>query len=378
MWNLPDFWPLLQYVTEQIKHFIDNPYLALGIYVWVQWILNLAPGLKKVGLLISCFMGMVITAILANVINAPLNIWYIIFFWCLLWFVTSKSHDLLKSWNTDKKKVNSNNKENAVGNIPEKDAIYDKPRDEDRRYELVYWEDDTLPNKVLLGNGVPIQSQFISRNPSTDMACGSYGIGHATNVANAIENSQEYILCHMHRWDFVAFYTDIYEERYNMNPLTDWSYLQHQIDFARKKDLIAGYARVRSAAQMRQALSNWHLIYTGTSNIDWWATIDNDNKAVRGRWYWHAFCIDWYDWKRFRCRNSWGPGYMDNGWFWIHEDDIDVLFSKYVIFDKKDQEIVNRFIDTINNRKEKLKNWDKPNDWFDAIILRNMVRKWEI
>lgn len=66
----------------------------------------------------------------------------------------------------------------------EKDAIADKPDDRDWDYtEVIGSEPRIEEEKFLMGNGVDRQDQSKPNDPTTRMACGSYGMAHSKNVS---------------------------------------------------------------------------------------------------------------------------------------------------------------------------------------------------
>lgn len=66
---------------------------------------------------------------------------------------------------------------------------------------------------------------------------------------------------------------------------------------------------------------------------------------------------------------------MDNGWFWLHEDDIDVLFTCYAIFPLEQQEVVDSFLKKIEQAKHRILNKKKkPGTVIEKIIYNNRER----
>lgn len=226
-------------------------------------------------------------------------------------------------------------------------------------------------------NDVERQNQWLEREPSTKMACGSYGIGHSVNVMNDIEVSDEYIQCHELWYSFLDAYRLKYIREKGIDPIIHGSWLQDQLDLARRLKYIAWYWTVETVEEMRSALTSWQIIYTWSAKIDRKKTKIN-NEVVVGKGFGHAFCIDWYNETHLRCRNSYGNEYMDSWRFRLKNEDIGCLFTKYALVDKRDQALVDGTIQKILQAKEEIRKWKHPTTIIEKIAYNNMVRDWEV
>jgi len=82
----------------------------------------------------------------------------------------------------------------------------------------------------------------------------------------------------------------------------DGATLQGALDQMLKMRLITGYTRVQTIQDMKQALSEYRPIYTGSKNANWNTVRDNQMYTL-GTGYAHIFCI---------------VGYNDKGWIAIN------------------------------------------------------------
>lgn len=118
--------------------------------------------------------------------------------------------------------------------------------------------------------------------------------------------------------------------------------LQSAMDQMLAKKLISGYARLNTIEEMFEAIDRGAFIYTGSKKGDWKHVRDFKvfREADSGG---HAFCcVDYEKSKKvFKGVNSYGP---NNGFFDIPFDLLGLLYSKYAIYDARDELAVEAFL----------------------------------
>lgn len=207
----------------------------------------------------------------------------------------------------------------------------DSPKDTDRQYsKILEWEDD-LPDKVFYK--APIENQFINRNPKTNKWCTRFAMSYIINALNILE------------WSDVR--TTGEQLRYNKKDrdYNKWDTLQSALDEARELWYIEWYSKVQWDYQLKKALSEWKLIYTGSSRCSW--ALTNKDKVftpINYEWLWHWFNMCWYDELYYYWANSFWKNRWDNWFFKIKHEDIKYLFTTYAIMDKKDVDLMKKQI----------------------------------
>lgn len=253
------------------------------------------------------------------------------------------------------------------------DQVYDRPDDRDFLNSEIFWGTWSKQEVVLLWSSVPIQNQFIKRNPSTNMACTSYWVGHWVNVMNNLDWDSQYIDC-FELWKvFIDKFSKEYKDKYWMNPVTDWAYLQDALKNAKDQGYIIGYGKTFWVVEMEDAISRWQPLFTWTKSIDREAT-KKDWYAVIGTGYAHAFLIDWYNETHFRCRDSKGEKTLDNGRFRLDKNDIKNLFSVYALIDVKQERTFSKFLEKIEKAKANIRSGQKPVTILEKIAYNNIQR----
>jgi len=253
----------------------------------------------------------------------------------------------------------------------------DLPDPRDRQYNLLAGSGE-LPRYVNLGKSLFVQNQWDKNDPDTGMACVDYATSNSINGNNTLDDWGIVVWGNKLRAEFIAdpFYIDWYAKR-NIDRLTEWSYVQHWADFARKREFIIAYFLCKTNDMRCKALADWHAILTGSSKIDWKATKKNNGIAVAWTWAAHSFTILGYDLDKewSICMNSRGNQWGDKGFFYIPFDIAeDVLFSAYALIDRDDKPVIDDLKAVRDARLAviTLKIFDKkklsPSDW---MFLRN-------
>ena len=237
----------------------------------------------------------------------------------------------------------------------EVNACRDAPDERDILYWSVAKETVTVPERVF--RPVPlIHNQWL--DPLTKMACWQYGMIHGVNTMNDINN--EWVQRDP-KPNWLTFVNAHKTPRYN--PIEKWSSLQDNLNFTTSLWAIEWYVKIDklNKEEYQLNLAKKRCLYTGSSNIDWRKTRDSDDKyAVIGKGAGHIFAIVWYGKKWLVCVNSYWPDYMDDGYFYIHREDIGALFSCYALIDAKDYR-------TMEQWKLARKKNSKPKDRFAKI-----------
>ena len=173
-------------------------------------------------------------------------------------------------------------------------------------------------------------------------ACGCFWGYHIVNANNINEDTvnwwnREQITI-MNKWN------EFCKERWYSNHGTD---LQTFAAWMKNKLDIDGYSTISNTLsqeeqvkKIRQALSLWKFIYTGSQHWDWgyaWSTgiykTRTDGKIV---WHLYALVMDVPEKQAFLCPNSWGTDRGEDWYFYLPYSEIKNIYTKLVIFDKDD------------------------------------------
>jgi len=179
----------------------------------------------------------------------------------------------------------------------------------------------------------------------TRMACVFFSNGMLNNIQNLIEYDGEYKELNPKEY---------WVEYLKLNPTAEWigTSLQAWMDFMKKKLLISGYAKI-SNGNIDNAIDRGMFIETGAYGVNRTETRDTWILTFRadGAGIWHALMIAKYDKDFYHSPNSyWENRGNEKGRFKIRRWDIDKLFTRYAIIDKKDQKSVN----VLNEYKKKV------------------------
>jgi len=179
----------------------------------------------------------------------------------------------------------------------------------------------------------------------TRMACVFFSNGMLNNIQNLIEYDGDYKELNP---------KEFWVEYLKVNPTAEWfgTSLQAGMDFMKKKWLIAGYAKITND-KLDSAIDRGTYIETGAYGVDWGTTRETWILTFRadGAGIWHAFMIIKQDKEFYYVANSYGETRgNEKGRFKIRKSDIDKLFTRYAIIDKKDQKSVN----VLNEYKKKV------------------------
>lgn len=195
-------------------------------------------------------------------------------------------------------------------------ACEDFPRDTDFDYE----ETMGTTNAVAYPRD-KVQVQNQGSITWAKMSCTRQGMGHIVNgqLINAGKDEQNQL----------AF--TLWGEYIRQFPTaeTQGATLQSSLDQFRARKMIAGYARVKTIEQAKQALDSGNYIFTGSRNGDWHSVRTTGVYATQDtRVVGHAFCIVGYNGSEFIALNSYGKS---DGYFSIPFELFDTLFTKYSI-----------------------------------------------
>lgn len=229
------------------------------------------------------------------------------------------------------------------------DAGFDQPDERDFPHEEVFEfggfsvekEGNQKRNRRTL-----VQNQ--NAQVETHYACSIYGLTHVYNELNAIESESLGVT----RPEKDALYVtrEVVSANVWFQPKRGW-YMQNALKYFKDNGMIDGYTLVKKVGEtngdtIARAIDSWFILYTGSSSIDWKATIMSGKPyAIKWRSYGHIFAIvDYFiqNGKRFfTIRQSVGPKYFDEGYVYLPEDQLVNLFSVYAIIDKDEsQEIL--------------------------------------
>ena len=226
-------------------------------------------------------------------------------------------------------------------------ACRDEPSELDICYEELFWADTQIPVIVDNRTKATVYSQRVEKD--TKMACGSYGMRHIVNLYEWLGWQQEENPVLLWRKFVQVYKTDTYD------PVTKWSSIQAQLDFAVKQWIIASYIKLKTVEQMKQSLSKGSFIYTGTSKVDRAATRKNKNVMVVAKtWAGHIIEIDGYDDQSqlFFVRNSSWRQAGDKWYLYLKYEDIGCLFSMYSVVEKSKTDIRDRIKAKIAEKKK--------------------------
>lgn len=268
------------------------------------------------------------------------------------------------------------------------DAGFDRPDKRDYIYEALFWIDYALtrPNYVNLAEGLSVQNQWEANIPSTSMACNGYWMAQWVNWNNTLDDWGVFVVG-SELWK--RFY-DKYNEQYKANwidMLTEGSYKQDMLTFARDSEIIIAYFLCKSADDICENLARGRAIHTGSKKIDWKATKLNAWKiAVIWTGAAHIFAIVGYDdsKKLFICMNSRGDKWADKGFFYLRYEDYDALYTSHALFDFDDQPIFDAAMtlkdEILTEAKRKIEAGEKltirekialRNRWYAHLIPKN-------
>lgn len=237
-----------------------------------------------------------------------------------------------------------------------KDACRDEPRDTDYiREDVYFWTTSILIKDIVDHRKIwTVFNQFI--NDDTKMACWSYWVIHADNV-NELLNWWNEVNPRWHRLEFVRVYKTI-----KYDPIVKGSRLQDQMDFATDAKVIWGYYRVFTKEEIMEWMSKGLMWYTWSSNIDREATKSStDNVCViKSGSPAHIVCFVGYDQDHVYIRNSGALKHMKLKW-----DDIDQLFSIYMIVPKVEANILER-----SKARMEARRW-----LYNTMIVKGVSRK---
>lgn len=219
-------------------------------------------------------------------------------------------------------------------------GILYEPSEKDYIHEEVYADfwGALQPVNWVYNRRSHIQNQNAQKE--TYYACPIFGLTHAINELNAME------------WEKVG------EVRTELSGLENtkaivtgnerWfrptmgGTMNGMLDYSKKRGWIDGYTLVRKVGndngdRMRKALDDGFILYTGSSNIDWKETANTPGFFIKmNKKYGHIFCIDGYTDDYFHIRQSVGTNFFDNGYAYIKDDQLPVLFWVYAITDHDD------------------------------------------
>ena len=235
--------------------------------------------------------------------------------------------------------------ENESNPAPTQTNAYDNPDKRDYLFEdfLEYaeWEGKAFKFDI---------DKVTVFNQKWTPACTMYGGIHLVNILNLNEDRINW-----------------YPEREQINPATprnlfcaergnflSWDSIQNVANWLKKKWYIEWYVTITSKQPIEKtiqqvdiALSMWG-IATGSAFGDW-AKIrktgiytDSDPKYFLG----HAWDIVIKEkvWDYYKCMNSWGENrWPYKGYFLIHKNDLNKIYSKLVYIDKNDKDLFKNF-----------------------------------
>lgn len=235
----------------------------------------------------------------------------------------------------------------------EKDAARDEPSFTDIKARELFGDDmvsikDEVDNRTI----TPIFNQ--GTLTETSMWCWSYGLRHLINVCNY--HTGGWILDPKFLWkDFVDSHkTNLYD------PVEQGSSLQDQLVYAnKKKTYIDWYYKLPKndvelfKYEAKQAISKWHLLYSGAKTIDRQKTRDSKDKiAIFEKGSAHIFSIDGYNKDYLYCRNSYGDKAYDKWYFKIQRENAPSLFSVYAVIDSLTVERKEKIKEIVTNKKK--------------------------
>lgn len=249
------------------------------------------------------------------------------------------------------------------------DACVDIPSDRDfMQEELVFGAEVTERVKFPYDKFV-IENQ--GADPLMYMSCTRQGICHINNAQNILEAEAQ------NRQPIVTSPRVLWEERIAVRPSvkTLGDSLQSAMDQMLEKKLISGYTRLTIIEQMFEAIDRGAFIYTGSKEGDW--KYVREQKVYRDRtdgWIaGHAFCYVDYDKSKkvFKGVNSYGP---TNWFFDIPFDLLGSLYSKYAIYDARDELAVQAFLALKKKKQLEL----TADSQFSELLIQLRTSTWKL
>ena len=217
-----------------------------------------------------------------------------------------------------------------MDNIPEVNIELDVPDERDYQYADLFGSTEELPESIQF---LPDTIQNQGTLPETRMWCSRYGMAHAINAQNKAVQERD----KMRFYEFQASNFWIQYIKINPSAKKDGATLQSALDQMLKMWLITGYTRVKTIQEMKQSLSEYRPIYTGSKNANW-NTVRDDQIYTLGTGYAHIFTIVGYNHKGWIAINSY---WISNWVFSIPYNLTDSLFTRYSLSDSRDEEVFN-------------------------------------
>lgn len=200
---------------------------------------------------------------------------------------------------------------------------------------------------------------------------------------------------------------NVVREQYD--PKNDWidniRHLQTRIEKARKDWKIEWYLSIprvwtntptwvmtieRRNKELKMALNKWYFIYTGTEYSKWTMNQSPLLNLWKDKYTWHAFSIVGADNiyqshdRLYKFVNSWWKEWWDDWYWYIKEEDIDKLFTCYVVIPKSNAEFfrkyrANKKVMELISLAKQIYNENKDNkqirEYFEMIQLSNNLIK---
>jgi hypothetical protein len=221
-------------------------------------------------------------------------------------------------------------------------GAFDNPDSRDFRSVHIFGEPQVvLPAQVIL-NCVP------SHDQKSTMHCTAYGLTHCVEIINTIEHSMQVNADPEEQWANQKLdnpQPEQMEQKGDSLQNALRSLLKHGlnnkvVDVKIDKFLIEGYARIPNDIEScKKWLYSGMPIYTGSGN--------------------HCYCLVGYDdaEQAFIAKNSYGPnwGKKGDGTFLIKYEEFSKLFSKYIIYDKKDLVMIFKDVSVKSPHAEEIK-----------------------
>lgn len=201
------------------------------------------------------------------------------------------------------------------------------------------------------GTKIRLEEYFKVLNQKLTPMCSYYWVIAGVNMNNIREDLDT-------EWQIVRDQIDPTQK-----PVDNIRNLFTRVNNARKEWLIEWFvsiARVgdntptgvmtkeRRLKEIKTAIGMWYPVITWTYNVKrthWMSPIlkmGDDNG-------WHIFCLSWKD-RAYKSTgnllkfvNSFGKERWDEGYWYIKEEDIDKLFTCYVLIDKQDSEFFKKY-----------------------------------
>ena len=144
--------------------------------------------------------------------------------------------------------------------------LIDCPSENDYEYDVMFWS-------VIAKNKIPvpvitIQNQGLK--PKTKLACWEYGLVHIINMQHKLQAKFKWF------WRWLSYFTELKANKewddfclVYPNAEFEWSSLQQNLEFQRKRGNITGWAVCKSKEAIMDAIDRQNYIYTGSINWDW-------------------------------------------------------------------------------------------------------------